>query len=95
VHAHTRRRDDARDSLKRRSGQRPLMGADDDRRPSDNDNAGTRVLVVAINIVADLLLAAGLSYVMSRAARLTTHVASVEARRHEQQHRRPLLGGNV
>ncbi|HEY2180518.1 MAG TPA: hypothetical protein VGH09_02490 [Solirubrobacteraceae bacterium] len=42
-------------------------------------------LVIAINVIADISLLAGLAYVMSRAARLTPHVASVQATAPEQQ----------
>jgi hypothetical protein len=42
-------------------------------------------LVIAINVIADISLLAGLAYVMSRAARLTPHVAAVEAAAAEQQ----------
>jgi hypothetical protein len=34
-------------------------------------------LLIAINVLADVALIAGLAYAMSRAARLTPHVASV------------------
>ena len=49
-------------------------------------------LVIAINVIADVSLLAGLAYVMSRAARLTPHVAAVQATSAEQQvvsHRPP------
>jgi hypothetical protein len=42
-------------------------------------------LAIAINVIADISLLAGLAYVMSRAARLTPHVAAVEATAAEQQ----------
>ena len=42
-------------------------------------------LVIAINVIADISLLAGLAYVMSRAARLTPHVAAVQATPAEQQ----------
>jgi hypothetical protein len=42
-------------------------------------------LVIAINVIADISLLAGLAHVMSRAARLTPHVAAVQATAHEQQ----------
>jgi hypothetical protein len=42
-------------------------------------------LVIAINVIADVSLLAGLAYVMSRAARLTPHVAAVQATTAEQQ----------
>jgi hypothetical protein len=34
-------------------------------------------LLIAINVLADVALIAGLAYAMSRAARLTPHVASI------------------
>jgi len=42
-------------------------------------------LVIAINVIADISLLAGLAYAMSRAARLTPHVAAVQAPAAEQQ----------
>ncbi len=42
-------------------------------------------LVIAINVIADISLLAGLAYAMSRAARLTPHVATVQATAPEQQ----------
>jgi hypothetical protein len=36
-------------------------------------------LLIAINVLADIALVAGLAHVMSRAARLEPHVASVQA----------------
>ncbi|HEX3452429.1 MAG TPA: hypothetical protein VHS26_03945 [Solirubrobacteraceae bacterium] len=42
-------------------------------------------LAIAINAIADISLLAGLAYVMSRAARLTPHVAAVETTAAEQQ----------
>jgi len=42
-------------------------------------------LVIAINVIADVSLLAGLAYVMSRATRLTPHVAAVRATTAEQQ----------
>jgi len=42
-------------------------------------------LAIAINVVADISLLAGLAYVMSRAARLTPHVAAVPATAVDQQ----------
>jgi hypothetical protein len=42
-------------------------------------------LVIAINVIADISLLAGLAYLMSRAARLTPHVAAVQATVGEQQ----------
>jgi hypothetical protein len=42
-------------------------------------------LVIAINVIADISLLAGLAYVMSRAARLTPHVAAVQATPAERQ----------
>jgi hypothetical protein len=42
-------------------------------------------LVIAINVIADISLLAGLAYLMSRAARLTPHVAAVQATPAEQQ----------
>ena len=49
-------------------------------------------LVIAINVVADISLLAGLAYVMSRAARLTPHVAAAKPTAAERQvvsHRPP------
>jgi hypothetical protein len=42
-------------------------------------------LVIAINVIADISLLAGLAYVMSRAARLTPHVAAVQVTAAEEQ----------
>ena len=42
-------------------------------------------LVIAINVIADISLLAGLAHVMSRAARLTPHVAAVQTAPAEQQ----------
>jgi hypothetical protein len=42
-------------------------------------------LVIAVNVIADISLLAGLAHVMSRAARLTPHVAAVQATPAEQQ----------
>jgi hypothetical protein len=42
-------------------------------------------LVIAINVIADISLLAGLAYAMSRAARLTPHIAAVQATPAEQQ----------
>jgi hypothetical protein len=42
-------------------------------------------LVIAINVIADISLLAGLAYVTSRAARLTPHVAAVQATPAERQ----------
>jgi hypothetical protein len=49
-------------------------------------------LVIASNVIADISLLAGLAYAMSRAARLTPHIAAVPATAAEQQvvsHRQP------
>jgi len=42
-------------------------------------------LAIAINVIADVSLLAALAYAMSRAARLTPHVAGVPATAAEQQ----------
>ena len=42
-------------------------------------------LAIAINVVADISLLAALAYAMSRAARLTPHVAAVPATAAEQR----------
>jgi len=42
-------------------------------------------LAIALNVIADISLLAGLAYAMSRAARLTPHVAAVPATAAEQQ----------
>ena len=42
-------------------------------------------LIITINVLADISLVAGLAYVMSHAARLKPHVASVQLTQPERQ----------